>query len=1066
MKLYHNSWLEEYREPFGAVTVGSVCRISVDVYDAPNASVKLGAWRDGYDEMLLEMNLDESYQGEGERYYINLQMPDEAGLIWYYFVAEYGDEIAYYGNNSDSLGGIGMQTEMKAYLYQITVYKPNSVPEWFKDGICYQIFPDRFNRDLEWEARTQAAIDKRNARIEGHEGSQRQFIEHDWDKSAYYVKDNDGNVTDWPFYGGSLRGIKNKLDYLKSYGVTSIYLNPIFEAVSNHRYDTADYTKIDPILGSEEDFRILCKAAEERGISVILDGVFSHTGADSVYFDKYENYGGTGAYSNENSKYRYWYSFDEDDPNGYKSWWGVRDLPEVTEDNLLFRNMIVGENGVIKKWIKAGARGWRLDVADELPDSFIKYIRKSLKEEGDDKLLLGEVWEDASNKISYNQRRQFLMGDELDSTMNYPLRQILLDYVNYTISSGQAADRIMSLKENYPRENYYGALNVIGTHDRDRILTAMAADEDYNSACRKVKMMAALQYALPGVPCIYYGDEAGMLGGNDPENRNAFPWGKENQDIAYTYRMLGLIYNEHPALKNGELQLLSGQFDEIPEDVLAFIRYDDNEQILVLINRRYEDIKVDFSNFGISESSYALELLESKEMNLSGTIDLERLSAKIILIKDESPYTDEYERKSGVICHISSLPGGTMGKPARDFIDWMQSVGLKVWQVLPINPKGIGNCPYNTFSAFAGDPELISFDEIPLDRDNFRTFMLENQYWLDGYVNYVIKTRKAEDKDLAQIADSELRNALIKEQYFFFRQWNDLKKYANEHDVQIMGDLPIFVAADSADVEANPDIFLRDKDGKISLHAGVPADGFSSEGQNWGLALYDWNALKSKGYKWWIERLKQCAKRYDIVRLDHFRGFSEYFAIPNGATPADGNWRYGPGMDFFNRCKEALDKEGLKLNILAEDLGQLDAGVLNLLKLTGYPGMDIWQFSADEMISMNPEKAKRRAFYTGTHDNHTLVGWLKIKEPYMNYREIDINALAIITQIFSSPARYAMIQLQDVLLLDDSCRMNVPGNAHGNWKWHIPDVGMERAYDEKFYQMSQWLKQLIEDTNR
>lgn len=1065
MKIYHNSWLEEYRNPFGAAVIGSVCKLSVDVYDAPEASVNLIAWRDGYDETLLEMNLDESFVGKCDRYYINLQMPDEPGLIWYGFVVNCGDEVAYYGNNSDRVGGEGEQSDRKPCFYQITVYKPNKAPDWFKNGVCYQIFPDRFNRDNDWEVRTQLAILNRNKRIEGHEGSQGQFIERDWDRCAYYVKDNEGNVTDWPFYGGSLRGIKNKLDYLKSYGVTSIYLNPIFEAVSNHRYDTADYMKTDPILGSEEDFRILCKAAEERGISIILDGVFSHTGADSVYFDRYGNYGGAGAYSNENSKYRYWYSFDEEETNGYKSWWGVRDLPEVIEDNLLYRNMIVGENGVIKKWIKAGARGWRLDVADELPDSFIQYIRKSLKEEGEDKLLLGEVWEDASNKVSYNARRQFLLGDELDSTMNYPLRQILLDYVNYTISAGQAADRIFSLKENYPRENFYAALNVIGTHDRERILTAMAGSEDYDSACLKVKIMAALQYTLPGVPCIYYGDEAGMMGGSDPENRNAFPWGKENKDIAYTYRMLGLIYDEHPALKDGEIQLLSGQFDEIPDDVLAFIRYDENEQILILINRSYENANINFSSFVFTEK-YALELLESKEMDLSNKIELERLSAKIILIQDKKPSAEVYERKSGVICHISSLPGGTLGKPARDFVDWMQSVGLKVWQILPINPPGIGNCPYNSYSAFAGNPELINFDEIPEDRDNFRTFMLENQFWLDGYVNYVIKSRKAEDKAFEEIADSELRNALIKEQYFFFRQWNDLKKYANEHDVEIMGDLPIFVSADSADVEANPNIFLRDKEGKISVHADVPADGFSSEGQNWDLALYDWKALKSTGYKWWVERFKQCARRFDIVKLDHFRGFSEFFAIPDGGTPAEGNWRHGPGMDFFNKCKEALSKEGLKLDVLAEDLGQLDAGVLNLIKLTGYPGMDIWQLSSEEMMAMDPEKAKNRAFYSGTHDNHTLVGWLKMKEPHMNYRDIDINALAIISQIFNSPARYAMVQLQDVLLLDDNNRMNIPGVATGNWKWHVPDVGMEKAYDEKFYQMSQWLKQLIEESNR
>ena len=207
---------------------------------------------------------------------------------------------------------------------------------------------------------------------------------------------------------------------------------------------------------------------------------------------------GTGAYANEDSPYRSWYKFDENEPCGYKSWWGVDDLPEVNEKDPGFREIITGENGVLAHWMELGASGWRLDVADELPDSFIKDIKDRVKATDPDGLVIGEVWEDASNKISYGERRKYFYGDELDGTMNYPMRDILLDYINYTISAGDAGEKFMSLKENYPRENFYGALNLIGSHDRERIITAMAAEEDYPSAVSKVKVLSTLQYRFAG----------------------------------------------------------------------------------------------------------------------------------------------------------------------------------------------------------------------------------------------------------------------------------------------------------------------------------------------------------------------------------------------------------------------------------------------------------------------------------------------------------------------------------------------------------------------------------------
>lgn len=1044
MKAFHDSWNLEYREPFGAATVGSVVSIAIDVEASDSTEVILRTWQNWVGESRYFMKRNNALADGQSRFAVEIEMPRTGGLLWYYFVIKEGENTYYYGNNDDCLGGEGILKESEPASYQITVYKESAAPEWFKNGIVYQIFPDRYARDDDWKIRTEYAIETRNRVLNSAE-SQKQFIEEDWNRPAYYIKDEEGNVTEWPFYGGSLKGIENKLDYIKSYGVTTIYLNPIFKAVSNHRYDTADYMTIDPILGTEEDFRSLLAAAKDRGISIVLDGVFSHTGADSIYFDKYLNYGGIGAYNNENSQYKYWYKFN-DSEIGYSSWWGIKDLPEVDENNAFYRQMICGENGVIKKWLRAGARGWRLDVADELPDSFIKDIRNSIKSENADNILIGEVWEDASNKVSYDEQRKYLMGDELDSTMNYPLRQILLDYVNYTISSKDACRRIMNLKENYPKENFYAALNLIGSHDRKRILSMMAAEEDYNAAASKLKLLATLQYALPGVPSIYYGDEVGMMGDNDPENRNGFPWDDRNLDIAYHFRMLGLIYRDYQALKDGEIEFLYVDND----DVVAFTRFNKNHKLFILTNRSYNSTTVCINNIESFSNKYALDLLTSSEVDLN-EITLERLSSRILLILDKAPELEKGDRAAGVICHISSLPGGKLGKGARDFVDWIASAGMKVWQILPLNPNGIGDCPYNSYSAFAGNPDFINYDELP-DNSKHDEFCKNNEYWLKDYLDYM------SDKD-------KVRLKLLKEQYYFYCQWNDLKQYANRKGVRIMGDLPMFISADSADVKCNPEIFITDEDGRLSVNAGVPPDDFSDEGQNWGSALYDWKVLKETGYKWWINRLKQCAERYDILRLDHFRAFSEYYAIPAGKSAKEGSWQNGPGIEFFDVVGDALKKDGLELEILAEDLGLLDAGVKNLIKLTGYPGMDIWQFSADEMLASNEDYQKNRAYYSGTHDNQTLMGWIAEKYPELSLEEAIEKACEAIEWMFKSSAKYAIVQLQDMFLLDDSARMNVPGIAEGNWKWAIPGNSIQEAFLIS-EEVATWYNNLVNESNR
>ncbi len=565
MNLYHNSRKTEYREPFGAVPVGTQIRLAVKAEGAE--SVFLRCWQDDLGERVYPMDRN------GDRFSCTITAPDHGCLVWYYFIAHDGwGGTQLYGNALDRLGGEGRTYDFEPPSFQITVYKPQSVPAWYKNAIVYQIFPDRFYRG---EAREQAPemtpLRKKN-------GPQ-QVLQEDWYKDPSYTKDENGDITEWEMYGGSLAGIAEKFPYLRSLGVTALYLNPIFEAASNHRYDTADYLHIDPMLGTDEDFEDFCRKAKDAGISVILDGVFNHTGRDSRYFDFFDNYDGSGAWNSEDSPYRCWYHFKDEEP-GYDSWWGVKDLPDLNEDEPSYRAFICGEDGVIKRWIDAGAKGFRLDVADELPDSFIRDIRSALKSADPEALLLGEVWEDSSNKESHGEKRRYFMGDELDGVMNYPLRSMLLDFARGATSSRIFLRQMMCLIENYPPDNLLACLDLIGSHDRARILTELGTELDPVRAKAAAKMLAALLYALPGVPCIYYGDEAGLTGGPDPENRKGYPWGREDNGLVTYYKKLGGLYHEHRALKDGS-------FEPVPlqNDVCGFFRDNGNERILVLANR-------------------------------------------------------------------------------------------------------------------------------------------------------------------------------------------------------------------------------------------------------------------------------------------------------------------------------------------------------------------------------------------------------------------------------------------------------------------------------------------------
>ncbi len=566
MKIYHNSQDKQYRFPQGAVKTGDTVRLSIYVEtDTVPDFARLRLW-DG-NEQFVEMNIIEQ-ANSGAFYSAEIEMPKEPQLLWYYFVVSVKGRTLYYSNNPQRLGGIGVMEDSPSDIsYQITVYDKNfKTPDWFKKAVMYQIFPDRFYKS-----------GKNTEFLEKHSEYR---IHNDWYEDFFFDRhpfENGPACND--FYGGNLKGIEEKLDYLKDLGISVIYLNPIFEAYSNHRYDTGDYSRIDPILGSEEDFEELCKKAEDMGISIILDGVFSHTGSDSVYFNKYGSYGeNIGAARQWGSQYSSWYQWNDD--GSYNSWWGCSNLPNVNETEPTYLDYILrSKDAIIKKWLRKGAKGWRLDVADELPDEFIKILRTEVKKENEDAVVIGEVWEDASNKVSYGLQREFLYGCELDSVMNYPFKDGVFGFLLGEIMAQDFAGRMLSIMENYPKEALYANMNLIGTHDTMRaknILSGQNIDEGMSNdekirfrldpvaetlAINRLKLAVLMQMTFVGVPCVYYGDEIGMQGLRDPFNRKAYSWRCVDPDLLGFYKKAIALRNSKDCLKTGDFHILYADGD-------------------------------------------------------------------------------------------------------------------------------------------------------------------------------------------------------------------------------------------------------------------------------------------------------------------------------------------------------------------------------------------------------------------------------------------------------------------------------------------------------------------------
>lgn len=577
----YSSW--KNKAPFGAIKINQGVRISVEANENYNLiNIKWIILKD--DNKVGEVDLVKEskkyYQGQFNEF-------NETGLYFYYFevdIDENGNnKKLFYGKNHED-GNVCEYLYEELNKYQITVHEDFEIPSWYKEGIMYNIFVDRFNNG---NRNKKPSNPKKNS-----------FIYSNWSDTPMYIKDTNGEIIRWDFHGGNLRGIIDKLPYLSKIGVSIIYLSPIFESSSNHKYTTGDYKTIDPMFGDEEILKELIEKAKKRGINIILDGVFSHTGADSKYFNKFGNYDELGAYQSKDSKYSSWYTFNEF-PDNYKCWWGIKDLPNVNElDKNYMDYIIYDEDSVINKWTSMGIKGWRLDVADELPTKFIKELRKELKKNDPQSILVGEVWEDASNKISYNERRNYFVGDQLDSVMGYPFRENIVSFLKGNITSRQLNNKFMTIKENYPKESFKANLNLISSHDVTRIKTELNYDE------AKIRLAVATQMTFEGVPYIYYGDEAGLCGGTDPDNRKTYPWKNEDKDMIEFYKESINTRKKYNVLTNGDTEFI----DTNDDDVFGYIRFNDNnEKILILINRSLENKKI---SINIEENT--LEIIDIK----------------------------------------------------------------------------------------------------------------------------------------------------------------------------------------------------------------------------------------------------------------------------------------------------------------------------------------------------------------------------------------------------------------------------------------------------------------------
>lgn len=477
---------------------------------------------------------------------------NKSGLYWYHFEIHTNKGMLYVNKSNRYVGTINGNEE-----FPLTIIKKEiPICNKYQGGIIYHIFVDRFNRV--------GKVNVRNGFV----------YRDDWGGS---ITKNTLNRTElnYEVFGGNLKGVIEKLDYLKSIGVTTIYLSPIFMAPSNHKYDTSDYNTIDPMFGDQRILQELIIKAEERNIGIILDGVFNHIGSDSIYFNKENNFDSVGAYNSKNSKYYDWFEFEKW-PDKYKSWWGIKTLPSVNQSNKELQSYIAS---IIRKYMAMGIEGFRLDVVDEIHHEMLTKICETIYSMKKDALIIGEVWEDASTKIAYGARRGYFLGEELNSVMNYPLKDALINYV-LTGNCDNFYYVYEMIENNYPSYVKHNLMNLIGSHDTRRILSILKEKDD---SIALLKIISGLQFTFYGLPSVFYGDEVGIEEDSPDFSRKCYPWGKENIEILNWYKTLAKI-RKYKVFKDGKMEVIKAKSKEI-----IFKRIKGNETILVIANLDIDD---------------------------------------------------------------------------------------------------------------------------------------------------------------------------------------------------------------------------------------------------------------------------------------------------------------------------------------------------------------------------------------------------------------------------------------------------------------------------------------------
>lgn len=581
-KVLFNSRNTEFKTPFGAVSTRQRVSITFPVEKTMKAEKVFVVLRKGEDVRrvpTLRSPAAKQKRYPGYDVFETAMYLDTAGVYYYRFEIEIGDVISFVGRGENG------QALVEDWLpeWQLSCYDESfRVPFWQRGGVIYHIFCDRFCLVGEPKQPKYGTMKK-------------------WNEDVT-ITDTDGVYKANDFYCGNLRGIISRLDYLSALGVTILYLSPVFEANSVHRYDTGDYEKIDGILGTESDFSSLIAEAKKRGMEIILDGVFNHTGADSRYFNKFGHYDSVGAYQSKDSPYANWFTFT-DFPDLYDCWWGITCVPTVRRDCDEFHKYIAGEGGIIDRWTSLGIRGWRLDVVDELSSEFVEQIRKAIKRNDPSALVIGEVWEDASTKCSYGEERRYFQGRQLDGVMNYVFKDAIIDYVLHG-NGGLFAERIMTVCENYPDAVLESCMTLLDSHDTFRIINALSqvdvsdtekqyrkdyrlTEEQYAQAKKLLLLASAIQYFLPGMPSVYYGDEIGMEGFEDPINRRPFGFIRSDEELLKHYIRLGELRKTYRS------SFVSGinSLDDIDYngDIIAIRR----GELTLFVNQSDSDVSID-----------------------------------------------------------------------------------------------------------------------------------------------------------------------------------------------------------------------------------------------------------------------------------------------------------------------------------------------------------------------------------------------------------------------------------------------------------------------------------------